>query len=409
MLLPIWNVIRDYAWGSDGAISKLFGREPTGKPEAELWLGAHAGSPAKFVTPTDHTRDLREWIEKDPVDALGRSLARGFRSGDEAHLPFLLKVLAAKEPLSLQAHPTLDEAIRGFAREEREGIPRDAPNRNYKDPLHKPEMIVAVSETFDALCGFREIAETKQLVRVIADRASAAFAPFAGRVAELGGPDSLRDLVGWLLGEADAAPIIDAALAAVDAYDGDAWQPEIATMRELAATYPGDAGVLVALLVNRVTLRAGEALSLPAGNIHAYLHGLGIEIMAASDNVLRGGLTPKHVDVPELLKVLDFAPSPVPRLEPDEIAPGVVQYSPDVPDFRLDRVEPKKGERASIELPSPAIAICIRGELQVSVPSRAGLTMKPGDAVYVTVDEHSLAAEGDGVLFVAMTNEADAR
>ena len=247
----------------------------------------------------------------------------------DGRLPFLLKVLAAAAPLSLQAHPTPAQAAEGFAREEAAGVPIDAPHRNYKDAFHKPELIYALSDPFRALSGFRPVAETRAVLEPVAD--DARIAPLLERLDD---DDALRDVFAWLIaGGDDVDDLVAAVVEASATADGPSWQ----TVRTLADTYPGDPGIAISLLLHTVELRPGEVLYLPAGNIHAYLEGLGIELMAASDNVLRGGLTPKHVDVPELLSVLDFRPLPAPYLAPEEPEPGVRVFRPDVRRLRADR------------------------------------------------------------------------
>lgn len=393
MLVPIENTPRPYAWGSHTAIAALQGRGPSAEPEAELWLGAHPGSPARIVGGHGHG-DLAQWVAEDAASA-GLSSAR---------LPFLLKLLAADEPLSLQAHPSPAQAEEGFARENAAGVPLDAGERNYKDAFHKPELIVALSESFDALCGFRPVADAARDIDALlqaAERAGLALAKaeLRGLRARLEGPDDevLRGVVKYLLGSEVSALVS----AVTDAAASASLTPAVDTVRLLSSFYPGDPGIVVSLFVNRVTLSRGEALYLPAGNIHAYLRGFGVELMAASDNVLRGGLTPKHVDVPELLSVLDFEPLPVPYLAPKAVAPGVESFRPDVPDFELLRVEAGDGT-ASVPLPGVAIAVATAGTVTVHGAS-GSVSLSPGQAVYLTRDEAPLAVSG-GELFVATTN-----
>ena len=359
MFLPITNTPRDYAWGSTTAIADLFGRIPTGAPEAELWLGAHPGSPARVVGD-----------DRTLIDVL-----------DGARLPFLLKILAAASPLSLQAHPTMEQAQAGFDRENALGIPLDDPTRNYKDAYYKPELIFALSETFDALCGFRAVELTRAQLADVPEAA-----PLLERLID---DASLPAVFEWLLSRGDG---VDALVEAVtDAAASRPAIPEFATVTDLAAAYPGDPGVVISLLLNRVTLSHGQVLYLPAGNIHAYLHGLGVELMAASDNVLRGGLTPKHVDVPELLSVLDFTPVPVPYLPPVDLGFGVEVFRPTVPDFQLLHVVTD----GSVELAASAIAICTTGSFTLG-----GVSLEPGDAVFID-GERLVEITGDGDLFIA--------
>jgi len=353
MFVAIGNTPRDYAWGSTSAIAEFRGLEPSGSPEAELWLGAHAGSPARVhdAASVGHD-DLAAWIAADPERALGPALA-----AQGARLPFLLKLLAAAEPLSLQAHPTPEQARAGFAREEAEGIPVTAYDRNYRDAFHKPELVVAVSDEFDALSGFRPLDEVAGVLAVLREADAATEEPQPGALdllaARLGTADPLRDTVEWLLrdgrgedtGEATWVVERVTALAGSDVARGSAYADSFATVSRLAEVYPGDPGIVISLLLNRVVLRRGEALYLAAGNIHAYLSGLGIELMAASDNVLRGGLTPKHIDVGELLDVLDFTPIAPPRLAPEQVGSSLQAFRPDVPDFVLYRADPPSSAR----------------------------------------------------------------
>lgn len=324
MFLAITNTPRPYAWGSASAIANLLGTTPSGGPEAELWLGAHPGSPSVIVDPTraGGASTLAEWIAADPGTALGRF-------ADAGRLPFLLKILAAAHPLSLQAHPTIEQARAGFARENALGIPVDAADRNYKDAFPKPELIFALSPTFDALCGFRPLAEVRDLLELLLSLDAQTEDPqpqpledlldfLFGPSSSSSSPDvSLRAVFEWLISSGSGVPTLVSLVTRLAPLSAD---PSLATAAALAAEYPDDPGIVISLLLNRVTLARGEALYLPSGNIHAYLDGLGVELMAASDNVLRGGLTPKHIDVPELVSVLDFTPVPVPYLR--AVVPG---------------------------------------------------------------------------------------
>jgi mannose-6-phosphate isomerase len=416
MFVAIDNTPRDYAWGSRSAIAEFRGVAPSGGPEAELWLGAHAGSPAKVVDEASVGRpDLAAWIAADPEQALGAQLAtRG------ARLPFLLKLLAAAEPLSLQAHPTPEQARAGFAREEADGVPIDAYDRNFRDEYHKPELIVAVSGTFDALSGFRPLDEVRGVLEVLraADAASEAPEPAALDLLEahLAGAQPLRNTVEWLLrdgrggdtGEAAWVTERVTALASSDQARRSPYALSFETVGSLAAVYPGDPGIVISLLLNRVRLRRGEALYLAAGNIHAYLDGLGIELMAASDNVLRGGLTPKHIDVTELLDVLDFTPIAPPRLDSEPVAPGVVAFRPEVPDFVLYRAEPGADaatDAAHVAIDGPAIVLAEGDELRIR-GAQGETRVARGDAVYVTPEERELVIDGDGIAWVATTGAA---
>ncbi|MFM2352848.1 MAG: mannose-6-phosphate isomerase, class [Actinomycetota bacterium] len=376
MLLRIENTPRPYAWGSTTAIAELLGTTPSGGPEAELWLGDHPGSPARIVAgDASGASDLSAML-----------LARGEK------LPFLLKVLAAGEPLSLQAHPTIAQAREGFARENAAGIALDAANRNYKDELHKPELIFALSDPFIALAGFRPVAEARSALAAAEQPALAAF------IDKLVDDAALPDLVRWLIaGGPEVTAVVDAVVATARTLEHDARDtPSWATVRRLADFYPGDPGIAMSTLMHTVVLRPGEALYLPTGNIHSYQQGLAIEVMAASDNVLRGGLTPKHVDAAELMRVLDARPVAEPRIAPVELLPGVHRFTPDVVDFALTLVEAGSAvDGITLETGGPAIVLCLEGEVTL----HDELSLERGQAAFA--DEASLRVVGAGRAVVA--------
>ncbi len=401
MFVGITNTPRAYAWGSTTAIARLLGRETSGGPEAELWLGAHPGSPSVILDPTQTggATDLAAWIAAEPETTLGRYAASG-------RLPFLLKVLAAASPLSLQAHPTLAQARAGFERENALGIALENPERNYRDAFPKPELIYALSPTFDALCGFRPLDEVRALLSALIDAAESLEdpqpQPLEDLLASLSGADAaLPETFEWLIGRRTGVATLVSLVTALASRGVAGYEAEMATVALLASEYPGDPGIVISLLLNRVTLAAGEALYLPAGNIHAYLGGLGIELMAASDNVLRGGLTPKHIDVSELIEVLDFTPVAVPYLHATSPSEGVAAFIPDVADFELLRIDGMFLD-ASVTLTGPAIALCTAGELSIS-GAASSVSLAGGESVYITPDEAGLRFTGSGTVFVATT------
>ncbi|OZD42147.1 mannose-6-phosphate isomerase, class I [Rhodococcus sp. 06-1477-1B] len=381
MLIAISNTPRDYAWGSPTLIADLEGREPTGAPEAEVWFGDHPGSPAEVHDGSDRTLD--EWL---PAVASAH--------GVPAKLPYLLKLLAAGAPLSIQVHPSKEQAVEGFAREERAGVPRDAGQRNYKDDNHKPEVIVALSDTFTALAGLRDLERTRALVDALGD------APAVQALrSHLAGDDALRSAIGWLLGGAERAEIEEIVDAAASA-EAPGFAAELALTRSLHTAYPADPGIVVALLMNLVELRRGEAIFVPAGVLHAYVAGLGVEIMAASDNVLRGGLTPKHIDVDELLGLVDFRPAEPPFLRPTAVGENAEIFAPGIADFALGHLE--AGSEARLELRGVSIALGVAGETVLTGASGQRVTVRPGQAALVTPEESPLVSDGGGEVFVAM-------
>ncbi|BDD83670.1 putative mannose-6-phosphate isomerase ManA [Tsukamurella pulmonis] len=402
----IEGVIRPYAWGSRTVLATMQGRPvPSNHPEAELWFGAHPADPAKLYNAADTAPDgdLLSAITADLDGQLGSACRNEF--GDR--LPYLVKVLAADEPLSLQAHPSREQAEEGFARENAAGIPLDAPERNYRDAAHKPEVVVALSR-FEALAGFRDPAVTVELLRVLA---VPELDSYLGLLA--GQPDSqgLRALVTtWItLPQPALAVLVPEVLAGCIRYlesGAERFKGEAQLALTLGERYPDDAGVLAALLLNRIVLEPGQALYLSAGNLHAYINGAAVEVMANSDNVLRGGLTPKHVDVPELLRVLDFTPR-----APDELAPRTAAVGPEVvfstpaPEFRVSRVRldgTALTRAASVQLDArgPQLLVVTEGTLTVrgaggptlEVPAGSGLWMPASDPG-VVVTAHSPATE----------------
>ncbi|MDQ1083278.1 MULTISPECIES: mannose-6-phosphate isomerase, class I [Microbacterium] len=385
MIVAISNTPRDYAWGSPTLIADLEGREPSGAPEAEIWFGDHPGSPSAVHDGTDRTLDA--WL---PAAAAAH---------DElpAKLPYLLKLLAAGAPLSIQVHPSKEQAVEGFAREEAAGVPRDAGSRNYKDDNHKPEVIVALSETFTALAGLRDIVRTRALVDALGD--APAVRTLRAHLATDDAAAALRRTIGWLLGEADAAEIAQIVDAAAST-DSAEFAAELELTRSLHTAYPSDPGIVVALLMNLVELRRGEAIFVPAGVLHAYVAGLGVEIMAASDNVLRGGLTPKHIDVAELLALVDFRPAEPPYLRATPAGEGAEVFAPGIADFALGRLG--AGEAANLELNGISIALGVAGSATVTGASGAAVTLAPGQAALITPEESPLTSDGAGEVFVAM-------
>ncbi|MPZ28807.1 MAG: mannose-6-phosphate isomerase, class I [Micromonosporaceae bacterium] len=390
-MLRLQNPIRQYPWGSRSVLAGLQGRPvPSPAPEAELWVGAHPCTPSVVESTGDALTDL---IAAAPATTLSPGVAEQFGP----RLPYLLKLLAVAAPLSLQVHPDAAQAAAGYAAEEAAGVPRDAPHRRYVDPYHKPELLVAVSE-FRALCGFRAPADAADAVAGLAVPALSALA------ARLRAGD-LAGAVRWLL-TGDRSPVdvaeVVAAAAAAD-------RPGYRVVGELATAYPEDLGVVVALLLNQVALAPGEAIFMPPGSPHVYLYGTGVEIMAASDNVLRGGFTSKYVDVPELLRVLRYEPlrDPVRRPVPGPTA-GVVSWPVPVPDLALHRVRlDAEVPTARLPLPGPRTVLCLAGEVRVD-DGAAAVTLRPGEAAFGACEPGFLAFTGAGEAYVATVSAAAA-
>lgn len=386
-------VLQSYPWGSHTQLARITGADaPTSKPWAELWFGAHPLASAKVAN-----QPLDQLIAQAPEAELGR----GARTED-GKLPFLLKLLAADEPLSLQAHPTLAEAQEGFARENALGIAPTAHYRNYRDDNHKPELIVALTE-FDALAGFRPVERTRQLFDALA---VPELEHYVGLLDAADDESALRALfTTWLTLPQDVLDELVAAVAqrceelrTATALTDQEFLSVVATTCELAQKYPGDPGVLGSMLLNRISLRPGEAIFLGAGQLHAYLRGMGVEIMANSDNVLRGGLTSKHVDVVELLRVLTFRPLPSPVLRPSADEEGWQLYNAPVREFRLRKRSLREGERVKIHEHSAAIVLVTRGSVSARHDDRV-VTVACGHAAWVPAADAvalELAAGAEG-------------
>ncbi|MGP3953817.1 mannose-6-phosphate isomerase, class I [Streptomyces sp. 7N604] len=364
------NTVRPYAWGSTTAIPQLLGTEPTGEPQAELWMGAHPGAPSR-VERAEGPVALSEVIAADPEGVLGEAAVHRFGP----RLPFLFKVLAADSPLSLQVHPDLAQAKAGYADEEDRGVPADAAHRNYKDANHKPELICALTP-FDGLCGFRPETEAADL---LAGLDVDSLKPYVDILHAHPETDALREVLTAVLSAektAMAETVAQASaaaerLAAVEGPHRDAY----AAYASIARHYPGDPGVIAAMLLNYVRLQPGEALFLGAGVPHAYLSGLGVEIMANSDNVLRCGLTPKHIDVPELLRIVRFEPTAPGVLRPEAVD-GEETYETPIDEFRLSRYVLAEGaEPRRIASGAPQILLCAAGTALL----RSGGTGETGD------------------------------
>lgn len=424
-MLKLENTLRPYAWGSHTAIAELFGREPSGSPEAELWIGAHPDSPSMVVHPDGRREPLDRLIAHNPEAALGTAAVAAFGP----RLPFLAKVLAAGAPLSLQVHPTPAQASEGFAAENRAGVPADAPHRNYRDDNHKPEMILALTP-FEALCGFREPEAAADLFQAVAELG--VQAELLTEISSvLRGPGSVPQRLETVFrrlieGGPDVSTLVDTGAAAVhNAVAAETPLPaELVTLAELAQAYPGDPGVLISLMLNRVSLQPGQAVYLPAGNVHAYLRGLGVEVMAASDNVLRGGLTPKHVDIPELIRTIEFEALGIPFVSAEFTGLDQELYRPPFREFQLQRIElpsrtagdgADRGMAASdqaLAQHGPAVVLVVRGSVVLDSP-KGDLVLTRGESAFIPAVESpvivkpaagtDIPGQDDGALVFAVT------
>ena len=396
-MIEIVGALRHYAWGSRVLIPELVGMPPDDRRVAEAWLGAHPTGPSAIASPEGLPVDLRGLIASNPVECLGEDVVARFGS----HLPYLLKVIAAEKPLSLQVHPHIDRAREGYEEEERARVPIDAPQRNYKDPNHKPELVLALT-TFEALCGFRAPRRAAELF-------SGLQAPLAkelhGVLTAQPTVEGIRAAFTQLLdpstkpSAAEVEEVTEACLARLDV--GSTSPRADRTVGLLAAAYPGDPGVVTSLLLNPVTLQPGDVMFVPAGGVHAYLHGFGIEVMASSDNVLRAGLTPKHVDVRELLRNVDYVAAPPIRIAPETFHGATKVFYAPVDDFELsvtticdDVAHPMPGR-------GPRILLCLEGQVSVRSDRGGSLTLHRGHAAFAPASDGGLTVTGAGQLVQA--------
>ncbi len=392
-LYKLTNQLKHYAWGSLDFIPRLLGREPDpALPVAEMWMGAHPAGSSSLRTPQGEI-SLKDFIAAAPDRILGpgAELAGG-------ELPFLLKVLAAARPLSIQAHPSAVQARLGWERENSLGLPLDSPLRNYRDPRPKPELICALTE-FTALCGFRPCHEVAQNLRLAGlDGLLRSYEPFAKHQNR----HWFQRLVLELLNLRETA--LGSALKALETSleEGSGLEPVLRQVcRDLLLHYPRDPGVLAPLYLNIFQLRPGEALYLAAGVPHAYLQGAGIEIMGNSDNVLRGGLTPKHVDGEELARVLDFAPYAGKTVEKDVLSPFSGVYRTPAREFELRNVTlVPSWSLVNNELRDPLIVFCGEGSATLASGGE-NLDLETGEAAFVTADSGALSMWGCAELWLA--------
>ena len=385
MLVKISNQALDYAWGSKTLISDYFGIPATGQPMAEIWFGTHDGSPTEVV---GENTSLLELLKA---------------SGKEARLPFLLKILAAEAPLSIQAHPNPEQAIEGFNRENALGIALDSSSRNYKDDRAKPELIVALTDRFDALVGF---SNTALIQEKISELLEASPSPTFTAVLNqwnfwLDESDGIRKVFMHTLTSDDCDEVFIS-----DLIDAAEQCPSLVDLVVHLAEHHGrDRGIATALLMNHMILGKGEGVFVPAGMPHAYLSGLGVEVMLASDNVLRGGLTPKHIDVDELANVLVFESTDPTLVRTQTLAVGFEKFDLPTPEFNFYRASVGSNNLlADLNLPGDSIVLCTQGSVAVSNSQGEREVINSGEAVFMAGDARSFSLTGTGTVFMAVSS-----
>lgn len=377
------NSVQNYAWGSKTALTELYGlANPQLLPMAELWMGAHPKSSSKIEDANGQIVSLRDVIDGNQSALLSDAVAQRF-----GELPFLFKVLCAAQPLSIQVHPNKRNSEVGFAKENAAGIPMDAAERNYKDPNHKPELVFALTP-FLAMNAFREFSEIVSLLQPVAG-AHTAIAHFL----EQPNAERLSQLFAGLLSmqgeeKSRALAILKAAL---ETQQGEPWQ----TIRLIAEFYPDDSGLFSPLLLNVVKLNPGDAMFLFAETPHAYLQGVALEVMANSDNVLRAGLTPKYIDIPELVANVKFEAKPANQLLTTPVKNGAeLDFPIPVDDFAFSLHDLSARETA-IDQQSAAILFCVEGEAVLSKGEQR-LVLKPGESAFISAEESPVSVSGVG-------------
>jgi mannose-6-phosphate isomerase len=389
------NTVQEYKWGSYTAIPELLGNDsPASTPQAELWMGAHPKAPSE-VKLNGRWVSLLKIIEKNPKDILGKEVAEKYNN----RLPYLFKVLAAGKPLSIQAHPSKLQAMEGFKRENSLGVPLDAHNRNYKDDNHKPECICALTN-FWALNGFRKISDVLALLEKICPQGlKSDFKNLRGEPDSQGLKKFFQSIM-TMERDKQNQIIADAKIDAQKFVDDD---QAFKWMINLHNEYPADIGIFSPILLNLICLKPGQAMFLPAGEPHAYLDGVGIELMANSDNVLRGGLTPKHVDVPELMNVLNFEERKIDILYPTERNECERIYASLADEFVLSVITLKNDLMCySPTNRSVEILLCTDGDVIITdLGNNEKLFFGKGKSIIIPASVKRYSIEGNAILYKA--------
>ena len=423
--------IQPYPWGTVDAIADLQGRPvPAPGPEAELWMGAHPSAPSALHRPPSAPSALHRpqsspippatsassvtldtVITADPEGELGPEVTARFGG----RLPFLLKVLSAARALSIQVHPSRVQAEAGYAAENARGLAPGDPARNYVDDWPKPELLYALTP-FEVAAGLRPPSDAAALLQALAvDELKPLAAGLSDRSADLGA--ALASILRW----PEPARLVSEVVAACQrlAVSASPYAGACAAAVRVAADHPGDVGVVALLLMRHEVLQPGQAVFMPAGGLHAYLRGTGIELLANSDNVVRSGLTGKHVDVPELLELLDPSVA-VPVLTPRLAAPGITTFDTPAPEFRLYLIDLPALPDAAPALPDaapalpaaaapalalpgagPRILLCLDGACSLRAASGQVLDLTRGGSCFIPFADGPVHATGSARLALA--------
>jgi mannose-6-phosphate isomerase len=420
--------IQRYPWGTVDALADLQGRPvPAPGPEAELWMGAHPSAPSALhrplssqvppapvpYAPSVSLVTLDTVIAAGPERELGPEVAARFGG----RLPFLLKVLSAARALSIQVHPSRAQAEAGYAAENARGLAPGDPARNYVDDWPKPELLYALT-SFEVAAGLRPPADASALLQALE---VAELKPLAADLtdhnADLGA--ALASILQW----PEPAALVAAVVAACQRLSGSGgpYADACAAAVRVASDHPGDIGVVALLLMRHQVLQPGQAVFMPAGGLHAYLRGTGIELLANSDNVVRSGLTGKHIDVPELLKLLDPSVA-VPVLTPRLAEPGVITFDTPAPEFRLYLINLPAPAPPAPAPPSPApapaspalalpgtgprVLLCLDGTCTLRAASGQELPLARGGSCFIPFADGPVHATGHARLALATPGPA---
>ncbi len=382
------NEIQNYPWGSFTALSKILNQSTSDKPQAELWLGGHPKASSKILIDEEYF-SLYEKIKENPSLYLGKKLSKTYEN-----LPFLFKILCAETPLSIQAHPNLEQAKKGYKKENEQKIPKNNFCRNYKDDNHKPEILVALTD-FEALCGFRDLSQIVEFMTIL--KFEEKYPPsitflhkpnienFKRLFEKIlrGKKTKITKLITDILEEITKIKTNDT----IQNFTFD-W------IFKLNKLYPNDVGVLAPIFLNTIKIKTGEAVFIDAGILHAYLKGVGVEVMANSDNVLRGGLTPKNIDIDELLQTLTFEVGNPKILRPIQISNCEKKYDCPTKEFKITKI--KVNLKNEITTDNAQIIFCLKGEVKLN----DYFVLKQGESAFIVSANEKLFFNGKADLFL---------
>jgi mannose-6-phosphate isomerase len=402
-IYKLQNEIKNYDWGANDFIPSLLDLPNLeGKPYAELWMGVHHAGHSR-INSCGKLINLETLISGDKEYFLGNATAAKFGS-----LPFLFKVLAVKKPLSVQVHPTILQAKEGSKKEDSLKIDYDAPERNYKDTNHKPEIICALTP-FRAMCGFRK---TNEIAATLKKFNCAETKPILSILNSEGAGETNIDIYKSFLkalfatskpSRENISAYITKNIEALKMQHNDLLR-EWEMVQQFHSLYPTDPAVLSPLFLNVIDIKPGEAFFLPAGILHAYVSGFAVELMSNSDNVLRGGLTNKHIDSGELISIMHPAHFMPKILQSQKNASGLYEYPSEAAEFKLARTNCSSGEAVNLSVAGPIILILTAGRMTISAKDASSIDIKKGESVFISAAATELTLSGDYSAYAAICN-----